>query len=142
MIDLITRVDLTKRVDVAYADVARGVPVPIRRWQLERMAWWPWVATTPLLSDSEWDGFGEFMAKRYVGMETQRRAVVLTLALDAWKAEHGRLPSKLEELVGTYLDRMPLDPYSGKPFWYYPKGLPIRLKLEFAYAWEHCKGSG
>ncbi len=60
-------------------------------------------------------------------METRRRAVRVQMALLAWKTEHGELPKTLRELVGTYLDRLPLDPHSAEPFRYFPGGLPIPI---------------
>jgi hypothetical protein len=38
------------------------------------------------------------------------------MALIAWRHEHGRLPDRLEDLVGTYLNHLPLDPLTGKQF--------------------------
>ena len=62
-------------------------------------------------------------------IETQRRAVRLVLALQVWRLEHGELPDSLERLVGGVLDGLPLDPFSGKPFDYRPRGVP------FAESW-------
>jgi ABC-type transport system involved in multi-copper enzyme maturation permease subunit len=60
----------------------------------------------------------------YIRTTTCRRAIVLTLALEAWKLRHGSLPEKsLDELVGTCLDRLPVDPCTGKPFFYCRAGL-------------------
>ena len=48
-----------------------------------------------------------------------RRALEQAIALEAWKFEHdGKFPETLEALVPGLLDRLPLDPYSGKPFGY------------------------
>jgi len=66
-------------------------------------------------------------ARQLAAMETHRRAVCLLLALQAWKIEHGELPKTLDELVGPYLDRLPLDPYPGESFRYFPEGLPISI---------------
>jgi hypothetical protein len=57
--------------------------------------------------------------------ETRRRATRIILALEAWKAEHGKLPQSLDELVGAGLDRLPVDPYTGQPFRYFPEGLTL-----------------
>ena len=51
----------------------------------------------------------------------------MKLALAGWKLEHGTLPEKLESLVGPFLKTMPLDPYAGEPFRYFPQGLPAPL---------------
>lgn len=48
--------------------------------------------------------------------EVWYRALILRLALIAWQHEHGQLPERLEDLVGTYLERLPIDPLSGKPY--------------------------
>jgi hypothetical protein len=43
------------------------------------------------------------------------RAMVISLALESWKLDHaGQMPLTLEELVPTYLERIPQDPISGK----------------------------
>ncbi len=52
------------------------------------------------------------------------RAMILQLALVAWQLDHqGDLPEKLDDLVGVYLDALPLDPATGKAFHYRPKGI-------------------
>ena len=48
-----------------------------------------------------------------------RRALEQALAIEAWKLGHdGQYPETLEALVPGLLPRLPLDPYSGKPFGY------------------------
>jgi hypothetical protein len=46
------------------------------------------------------------------------------LALEAYRLEHGNLPESLAELGNTFLDPIPIDPYSGRDFVYFPHGLP------------------
>jgi hypothetical protein len=65
-----------------------------------------------------------------LAVETARRAARVVLALQAWKLKHGSLPKLLDELVGTYLDSVPTDPYSGEPFRYFPKGLKLPLSSQ------------
>lgn len=60
----------------------------------------------------------------YAIQETSRRAIQLILALEAWKLQHGSLPESLDELVGSCLDQLPVDPCSGEPFRYFRKGVP------------------
>lgn len=48
--------------------------------------------------------------------EVRHRATIQLLALIAWRHEHGQLPDRLHDLVGTVLDRLPLHPVTGKPF--------------------------
>jgi hypothetical protein len=48
-----------------------------------------------------------------------RRALEQILALRSWQIGHGgQYPETLEALVPGELDRLPIDPYSGKPFGY------------------------
>ena len=56
--------------------------------------------------------------------EQRRRATLLLLALEAYRLEQGKLPAKLSELVAAYLPGVPLDPYSGDDFLYFPEGVP------------------
>ena len=47
----------------------------------------------------------------------------------AHRQQHGRLPDRLEELVGPFLDRLPADPASGLAFEYRPQGIPIPFEV-------------
>ena len=49
----------------------------------------------------------------------------LFLALKAHHLDHGRLPERLEELVPTYVNELPVDPFDGKPLRYDP----VRLRI-------------
>ncbi len=79
---------------------------------------------------------GDVLAGGLTRMETRRRAVRLLLALQAWKVEHGKLPTALDELVGPYLKHLPLHPYtfSEEPFRFFREGLPIPL-TDPVYSW-------
>ena len=70
------------------------------------------------------------LAERVQAVEAMLGATRLVLALEAWKLEHGRLPKRLDELVGHGLDRLPVDPYStsGESFRYLPAGLDMPLR--------------
>ncbi len=54
----------------------------------------------------------------------QLRGMALFLALRAYEIDHGRLPDRLDELAPAYLSRVPVDPFSGKPFGYLRSGVP------------------
>ena len=58
--------------------------------------------------------------------ETDYRATLIVLALEAWKIDHGQLPDRLDQLAPTELASLPLDPVYAKPFLYYPQGLAER----------------
>jgi len=61
-----------------------------------------------------------------------RRAGRLRLALIAWRLEHGELPQGFDELIGHGLDAVPLDPFTGRPFFYDREGLPIYEPVPFS----------
>ena len=65
------------------------------------------------------------MVHDYTARETSRRAVRLVFALEAWKLQHGALPTNPDELVGPCLEKLPVDPYSGRPFRYFRHGLAM-----------------
>lgn len=98
-----------------------------------------WLPTTPLVKHSTLTS--QPIARGLVSIawnlvreETDYRATVIIMALNAWKAEHGKLPDRLDELVGSQLDRLPLDPLFAQPFQYFPRGTPehgeLRTNLE------------
>jgi ABC-type transport system involved in multi-copper enzyme maturation permease subunit len=60
-----------------------------------------------------------------------RRALEQVLALRSWQLGHGGpYPETLEALVPGELERLPIDPYSGKPFGYVrSEGQPIHLPI-------------
>lgn len=101
-------------------EVIYPVVEPDRRWYEYRR-------TTPLLSDFNWRSTEELTAGA-LESETRRRATLVLLALEAWKAEHGELPESLDPLVGTYLQEQPVDPYRDEPFEFVPQGLPLALE--------------
>jgi hypothetical protein len=47
--------------------------------------------------------------------------LIAELALRCAKVEHGRVPATLKELVPPYLQRVPLDPFTGRPLIYRPQ---------------------
>ncbi|HUU86100.1 MAG TPA: hypothetical protein VM243_21595 [Phycisphaerae bacterium] len=49
---------------------------------------------------------------------TSSNATIVTVALSAYRHDHGEYPASLDELVDEYLDRMPLDPYVDEPLHY------------------------
>ncbi|MEN6405575.1 MAG: hypothetical protein ABFC77_03800 [Thermoguttaceae bacterium] len=73
------------------------------------------------------------LARRLLFNQTYRRATQLILALEAWKLQHGSLPKTLDPLVGPCLDRLPDDPYSHRPFLYFPKGASASLSWKPNY---------
>jgi hypothetical protein len=85
------------------------------------------ISILPVEYDANW---GEVqLVQDYVARVAAQRAVRIVLALEAWRLKHGdSLPKKLDELVGRGIDRLPVDPYSGKPYHYFRNGLKIPLR--------------
>jgi hypothetical protein len=77
---------------------------------------------------------GVDLARRLAWFETDRRATIIVLALEAFRLEHGNLPKSLYELAGNYLDFLPLDPYSGRDFVYFAGGVTADLFEAEVYA--------
>jgi hypothetical protein len=104
----------------------------------------------PSLVEYTWEGtrslrrrYFPTLAETVLAIETARNATRAILALEAWKHDHGGLPKRLEQLVGPYLDRLPLDPCSGEPFHYLPDGLSFPLHLRGSrFGWVVWPSSG
>ncbi|HEX4143330.1 MAG TPA: hypothetical protein VHY91_07250 [Pirellulales bacterium] len=56
--------------------------------------------------------------------ETDYRATLIILAVEAWKLAHGHLPAHLDDVLGGELHDLPVEPTSGEPFGYFPDGFP------------------
>jgi ABC-2 family transporter protein len=111
--------------------------IPDRSWgnwteKLVRTDSARWLRSTYLLS-AFW--IGEEASGRlleFARSETRRRATHLLMAIEAWKVDHhGGLPNDPKELVGVYLDKLPLDPYTGMSFRYVREALSPPPKFVF-----------
>ncbi len=112
--------------------LARDVPAP--PWQpIGSAGYTPetridrWAATTVLPFPSRADYWGA----QPVQEAMQRRALRIVLALKAWQLEHGELPQRLDQVVGEYLDRLPLDPWTAKPFTYVRSGFEAPVRFDW-----------
>ncbi len=65
------------------------------------------------------DQTAEVRHKRVVA---QMRLLTIELALRCYQAEQGHAPTGLKQLVSNYLQRVPMDPFSGRPIIYRPRG--------------------
>ena len=88
-----------------------------------------WLTTTfPDLSQVGSNGMAALT--QFADFEIRRRATIIILALEAYRLDNGKLPESLDELVGDYLDRLPLDPITGTDFHYqHPYGSFLRAEL-------------
>ncbi len=123
--------------------ISRRIP-----WQQRREDWQShiyyyryryWEPTFALRKQVNWVSISgdriSMLVRGLMKIETARRAVKLQLALEAWKTEHGQVPDTLDQLVGAYLDRLPIDPGSGEAFRYFRDGLPL-LKPDTPLVWS------
>lgn len=85
-----------------------------------------WLSTTPIMWAC-WDD-GVMLSEFLVHRELRSRAARLQLALKAWKLDHAGLPETLDPLKGSCLARIPVEPLSGEPFVYFPKGLATPIE--------------
>jgi len=60
----------------------------------------------------------EYMVKRTVKAEAHRIAAILGLSCELFRSGVGRFPATLTELAPEFLDKLPPDPFTGKPFRY------------------------
>lgn len=80
-------------------------------------AGWEWHLQS-LLND--WTGYDQFANNRleYQSNIAQMRVLIGDLAIQAFRHEQGRLPSRLDELVPGYLFGVPIDPFTEVPLIY------------------------
>lgn len=100
-------------------DAAMGRDFGDREWRLAQSTLLSWIGFVQPL---------ELTVQELGVTETRRRAAWIRLALVGWRLQHGELPDKLDRLVGVYFDRLPSDPFTGRPFEYFPKGFPFELR--------------
>ncbi len=84
---------------------------------------------------------GRLTIDEMVAFETQRRATMLILAIEAYRLEFGKPPDSLNDLKDRYFTNLPVDPFSGAPFVYFPQGISRpaieRNEDEFKQAWRN-----
>jgi len=55
-------------------------------------------------------------------LSAHTRLLICDLAVRLYRAEHGMLPERLQQLTPNELQELPVDPFSGRPFTYRPDG--------------------
>ncbi len=58
------------------------------------------------------------VAVRFARTDALRDAAILGLSCELYRSKHGEYPDSLDELVPEFLDAIPPDPFTGKPFVY------------------------
>jgi hypothetical protein len=82
----------------------------------------PWKAIDELLADFVTrPGYGETMTVEFSRL-SRRRMAAIALAIRMFEIEHGHRPKELDDLVPTYLQAVPRDPFAKgrKPIGYLP----------------------
>jgi hypothetical protein len=69
------------------------------------------------------------LLQQWVETETHRRALLVQIALLAYRIDHSAYPETLAELTPEYLAKDIFDPYSGSAFIYQPGGLELPLMI-------------
>jgi len=71
---------------------------------------------------AEKHGGFRFTDSRGAGLQHRQRLIAARLGLrvSRYRAEHGRLPDSLDEVLDEHIDAMPVGLFSGKPFVYEP----------------------
>jgi len=89
-----------------------------------------WLRTSPFLRMELFKtrNFSEWLAS-VANTEVAAWGLRQQLALLAYRADHGKYPATLADLVPDYLPFVPIDPYSGREFEYYPQGLKLELRF-------------
>ena len=104
------------------SSLAKGYQPNLSTPQFPHVALTRWAPEAWLVSDNYSRARLHLMSSEF-----HRRATRLIMALIAWQLEHDSLPRSLQELRGEYLKSVPLDPYSGEPFVYFPNGIGHRV---------------
>ena len=66
------------------------------------------------------------------GIDARRRLALLALAMTAYRNERGDYPGNLQALVPRYIERIPIDPFSGEP---------LRMQRAHGGVVLHCESS-
>jgi hypothetical protein len=85
-----------------------------------------WLGSTP----GAWEA-SQITAAANTGVMARRlldlRLAVVQTVIYAWKLEKGAFPDRLDQLVGKYLEELPIDPFTGREFGYFPQGVKQKL---------------
>ena len=140
LLNVLTSEDL-RELDYLVSGITEGTPAARLLWYVEPPAdnqYAEWLRTTPLLSRFfRPGGIGEQLGREFTSEINFRRATHLLMALEAWKSDHhGELPERLNQLVGPYLEKLPLDPFTGRDYVYEPRGVdpPDRFRRNWPFA--------
>ncbi len=134
LLNVLTAEDLD-RVSFAQKELRNDVPISVTDSDSAFDNNLPWVRSTWALGNVFYYYADPIWAiLRMQEDAVQRNAAIVSMALSAWRIEHGTLPQTLEQLVGTYFDRLPLDPYTGEAFGYRREGFPTPIRFGQPYA--------
>ncbi|HMP81171.1 MAG TPA: hypothetical protein PKA41_00520 [Verrucomicrobiota bacterium] len=104
---LATAIDLaaqgTPESLIAYEELLEGISVSAKKYPPKMFS----ALMLPSLSK---------VPQRFATLEAQRRSCLTAIGVERYRADHnGTIPTTLEQLVPTYLQSVPLDPFDGQP---------------------------
>lgn len=115
-------VPASRNLETQRAELHAALAGPEFQWLKSLPAW---VDSQPVtqpfdsrwIEQMAWPGVRSVLV-RYLEQQTAARALHLHLALETYRAMHGRYPSELQALVPDILLQLPADPWTGKNFAY------------------------
>jgi len=108
------------RLQQVRAALERNRPLP-RPERYEELNRWSRTTWSPIGFFAEDLGFSQAsLASECIVVQ---RATSIVLALEGWRLENGNLPKSLDELSPSWLDQLPVEPWSARPFRYHPQGV-------------------
>ena len=98
---------------------------------------------TSHLVKQELDQSGQLfdLLQGWVDAETRRRALLVQLALLAYRLDHEKYPETLAQLTPDYLPEAVLDPFSGENFRYSAQGYELPITRFYTYQEEIPAGT-
>jgi len=112
------REEARRWVDANWAPNEAAMSSPAQRAERDRLC--EQAETDPLFPLAFLSRYGSIDRMPAIGrrVEAEEEGARTALALIVFKAEHGRYPARLEDLVPTYLPVLRPDPFSGQPLRY------------------------
>ena len=147
-----TMVEINRAFDEMEQQFFDGVPKPERGFaDIDNIFWFiAWHGTTVGVPVAIGRMMGELLAPAleaglasFTSRQANAELTRLVFALEAYHRDKGNYPEALDDLLGDYIDEMPLDPFSGVPFRYItePEGylLYTHLLAEISSKPLRCK---
>lgn len=96
--------------------------------QVDAMRRWRWNLHDPYLLELN-QSMSRGGVRGYASMLTWMRGTLLVMGVCAYRLEEGKLPERLDDLIGRSFGELPRDPQTLEEFRYEPRGLPSGVTL-------------